>query len=98
MATIVVLSIFAMAFAFMVYVLIELHLEAKRPRSAPSQLPKGVVVFRGSFTVTPRSSAVAHQNNSVNDVAPRTRKLNSGKLVVLPLGIRRLAAKRAARS
>lgn len=45
MATIIVVSIPAVACVFMLYALIEFHREPKRPRLAAPRVPKGVILF-----------------------------------------------------
>lgn len=95
MATIVVISILAVACIFMVYVLIEFHLETKRPRHATYRFPKGVVAFRNGFTREATETyrqKVSQSKSSAVDTAAHER------LLVLPVGIRRLGAKHIKRS
>ncbi len=98
MATIVFISILAVACVFMVYVLVEFHLEAKRPRHPGPPLPKGVISFR-------RGSAGSGEHlrqyakNAGDSPQPRAGKSGSEMTAaVLRVGIGRLAAKRIGRS
>ena len=99
MATIVIISILTVACAFMIYVLVEFHLETKRPRRAVSRLPKGVLAFRRRFA-EPRAHEAGQCRTGAGDtlVAPDEKKGSEPTPTVLPVGVRRLAAKRANRS
>lgn len=99
MATIVIIPILAVACVFMVYVLVKFHLEAKRPRRAGPRLPKGVLAFRRRFA-EPRAHEARQRRTEAGDtlVAGGEKKGSEPMPMVLPAGVRRLAAKRADRS
>jgi hypothetical protein len=85
MPAILGMAILSAACAFMLYVLAQFHLEASRPARGASVPQKGVIAFRRRGEVKP--GRVIPNPSSGEDVA-----------VVLSIGVRRLAAKRAARS
>lgn len=94
----VVISILAVACIFMVYVLVEFHLEAKRPRRATPRLPRGVILFRNGFAVKPVRRAETRQNKIIGGLESHVVKVSDERPLVLPVGIRRLGAKRVGRS
>lgn len=98
MATVIVTSILAVACAFMIYILVQFYIEAKRPRRAASHSPKGVIAFRKRLASRHDASDPYSKSKANGFVELHAKKkANLKTLLVLPAGIRRLAAKRAAR-
>jgi hypothetical protein len=100
MATIVVTSILAVACIFMVYVLVQFHLEAKRrPRRTMSHRPKGVIAFRKIPAEPNRHQTGQRPDETADSLGLQTDKTNKElAMVIFPAGIRRLATKRVGRS
>jgi hypothetical protein len=98
MAAGVFASTLAMALIFMLYVLANFYFEAKRPRRRVRRHHKGVIAFR-TMSGQPTAGIAAGR---VGQVASLTVDGETAKEdvspVVLPIGVRRLAVKRAARS
>lgn len=96
MVTVIFISILAVACAFMVYILVQFHLEARRPRRASLHFPRGVIVFRNGLASRPDSGAPGPKGQAIGFVDVKKSKHKTP--LVLPLEIRRLTAKRVARS
>lgn len=98
MAKWVFASVLAMALVFMLYVLANFYFEVKRPRPRTPRFRKGVIDFR-SVSRKPVAPVVA---SCVRQAASSTADVEAVKEdispAVLPIGVRRLAAKRAPRS
>lgn len=86
----------AMAFIFMLYVLANFHFETKRPRQRAPRNYKRVIAFRAAplQVAAPITAPRDRQAGSSTDQNAKERLLPT----VLPIGVRRLAAKRAPRS
>lgn len=98
MAKWVFASVLAMALVFMLYVLANFYFEVRRPRPRTPRYRKGVIDFR----TTSRRPVAPLVASCVRQAAPSTADVEAAKgdisAVVLPIGVRRLAAKRAPRS
>lgn len=91
-------SILVMALIFMLYVLANFYLEAKRAHRRAPLRRKGVVAFRAASGLPTAliTAGSAHQaESSTGDVEMAKEDLLP---IVLPIGVRRLAAKRVPRS
>lgn len=98
MADKVFVSALAMALIFMLYVLANLYFEGRRPRRRVRPSRDGVIAFR----TTLRAPAVRGGTDFGRLVPSPTGDASTSRgdlsPVVLPIGVRRLATKRAARS
>jgi hypothetical protein len=68
MATVIFISILAVACAFMIYILVQLHLEARRPRRGVSHSPKGVIPFRNGLASRLDSGTPGAKRKTIRDV------------------------------
>jgi hypothetical protein len=99
MAVIVFASILAVAFVFMLYVLVELHFEATRPRRPASRREKGLIVLHKNNEDVSRRIAAGRRAEARGGLKAQIDLFGCESLPeVLPAGVRRLAVKRAARS
>lgn len=91
-------SALAMALIFMLYVLANFYFEAKRPRRHAPRHHKHVIAFRTTSRGPRARAAASHMRQPASSTEDIETAKEDPSPVVLPIGVRRLAAKRAARS
>ena len=88
-------SVLAVAWVFMVYALVQFHVEGRRPRRSVPRVPKGVIAFQ-------KSSVVCADRGQRRKIARRPLEsevaLPDEMTTALPAGLRRLTSKRDVRS
>jgi hypothetical protein len=86
---------------FLVYVLVQFHIEATRPRRQSPRSSGRVIVLRRKIVKEPLPFVVSRPKD---DAQPQQAKSeaptggNANSIPVVPIGVRRLAVKRAGRN
>lgn len=98
MATVIVISIPAVACAFMIYILVQFYIETKSTRRTASQPSKAVIAFRNGFVSRQGAGEPRSKGKATGFAELNAKKASLETPMVVPVGIRRRTSKRVARS